>query len=151
MVNSNNWIRNKLLSLDQKIIWFLLVSGFNTLLGFCLFPTVYWLFAGYREHYLLMLIGCHIVTVSNAYLTNKFLVFRTRGDCAQEIVKFGLFHGIYFLVMITVIPILVEFSKINPVIVQFSVSVFVVCFSFFWYDKVVFFTQKKSGWIKETL
>lgn len=138
------WLR----TFDLKILWFLIVGGFNTLLGFGLFPCIYWLLEGYRSHYLFMLIGCHIVTVSSAYFTNKFLVFRTQGDYASEMMKFGFFHVIYFLVMILLVRILVEFGAVNPVVVQFCVSVLVVCFSFFWYDKVVFFVKKKEDSIK---
>lgn len=144
MLHYINWIRSRILILDQKIVSFLLVGGFNTLVGFCLFPTVYWYFAPYRKHYLIMLISCHIITVVNAYLTNKYFVFRTQGDYAQEVMKFGLYHGAYFLAMITFLPMLVERSKISPVIIQFLVTVFVVCLNFFWYEKVVFSDGSKK-------
>ncbi len=145
MIIDIGFLKTKIKAIEPKIIWFLLVGAFNTLLGFGLFPIIYWTLVPYRSHYILMLIGCHITTVLNAYVTNKYLVFRTQGFSSSEIGKFILFHIIYFLVMITLVPILVQFASINPVVIQFGISVFVVICSFFWYDKMVFLSKNKQN------
>ncbi len=123
---------------DAKVIWFLLVGGLNTALGFGLFPSVYWLFENYRQHYVWTLVICHIITVSFSYITNKVLVFRASEQSFSEMVKFGSFHLLYFLMMIFLVPVFVEYMHCNPMVIQFFISVLVVITSFFWYDKVVF-------------
>lgn len=130
------------LSFDTKILWFLLVGGLNTALGFGLFPLVYWVLQDYREHYIWMLVICHVTTVGFAYFTNKFLVFRTQGRSITEMTKFGGFHLVYFAIMMFLVPFFVEHLHYNPIIIQFSVSVLVVITSFFWYDKVVFLLSR---------
>lgn len=124
--------------LDKKMMRFLVVGAFNTLVGLSLFPIAYWVLIAYRTHYMVMLVICHGVAVLNSYTTNKLLVFRTQGNCSAEIGKFLLFQMSYLLVTLTVVPVLVEFSHLNPVIVQMSMGILSIMFSFFWYNKVVF-------------
>ena len=130
------------LNFDTKVLWFLLVGGLNTLLGFGLFPTVYWVMADYRAHYVWMLAICHIINVSCSYFSNKYFVFRTQGRVLTEMTKFVSFHVVYFLFVLLLVPFFVEYAHFNPMVIQFSISVLVVISSFFWYDKVVFLLKK---------
>lgn len=125
-------------TLDKKMMRFLAVGAFNTLVGLSLFPIAYGILISYRTHYMVMLVICHGVAVLNSYTTNKLFVFRTQGNCSTEIGKFLLFQMSYLLVTVSVLPLLVEFSHLNPVIVQMSMGILFIMFSFFWYDKVVF-------------
>lgn len=131
------------LHFDSKVIWFLLVGGCNTLLGFGLFPFVYWLMSDYRKYYIWMLALCHITNVSCAYFSNKYWVFRSQGDVLTEMTKFASFHGVYFVLMMLVVPPLVEYGHFNPMVIQFSISILVVISSYLWYDKVVFLLKNK--------
>jgi putative flippase GtrA len=128
----------KKINIDKKLLLFLAVGAFNTLVGLSLFPIAYWLLIAYRAHYVVMLVICHGLAVLNSYTTNKLLVFRTKGNCSVEIGKFLLFHMSYLLVTISVVPLLVEFSHFNPVIIQMSMTLLAIVLSFFWYEKVVF-------------
>lgn len=131
-------LKLKINLVDKKYLWFLIIGGFNTFVGFVLFPLVYWLFIAYRSHYLMMLTMCHGISVCISYLTNKFWVFRSHGYHSKEFLKFIGFHGMNYLVMIVLMPFLVEHAHLNPVIIQLSLTVIIVLISFFWYDKVVF-------------
>lgn len=131
------------LNKDAKVLWFLMVGGLNTVLGFGLFPAVYWLLQDYQSHYVWMLVVCHITSVSFSFLTNKYLVFRTQGQYVSEITKFGGFHLFYFFLMIFLVPLFVEYAHCSPVVIQFSISVLIVVTSFFWYDRMVFLSGKR--------
>jgi putative flippase GtrA len=131
------------LNVDSKVFKFLLVGGLNTLLGFGLFPTVYWFMTDYRGYYVWMLVVCHITNVSCAYFSNKYFVFRTQGDVVAEMTKFVSFHVAYFFLMLLLVPFFVEYAHFNPMVIQFSISIVVVISSFFWYDKVVFLLKNK--------
>lgn len=135
-------MRNQL-NQKMKILWFLFIGGLNTAVGFGLFPCVYWLMEAYRPHYIWMLVGCHIVNVLFSYTSNKYFVFRTEGQVLPEILKFVSFHGLCLLVMLFFVPLFVEYGHANPVIIQFTLSIFVVTISYFWYDKVIFFTNEE--------
>lgn len=130
------------LNVDSKVFKFLLVGGLNTLLGFGLFPAVYWFMTDYRGHYVWMLVVCHITNVSCSYFSNKYFVFRTQGNVAAEMTKFVSFHMAYFLLMLLLVHFFVEYAHFNPMVIQFSISIVVVISSFFWYDKVVFFVEE---------
>lgn len=131
-------IQLKKINFDKKIIRFLVVGGFNTLVGLSLFPLMYWLLSGYRAHYVVMLAVCHVFTVLNSYITNKMIVFCSSGNYSVEIGKFLLFHLSYLLAIMYVIPLLVDLSHLSPVIIQMSITGLSAACSFFWYDKVVF-------------
>ena len=130
------------LTSNGKLLRFLLVGGCNTLLGFGLFPAIYWLIPDLRKHYMWILVSTHIINVLWAYFANKYFVFRTQGRVLNEMTKFVSFHLLCFLIMILAVPFFVELAHIHPPVIQFSVSVLVVISSYFWYDKIVFF----YGW-----
>ena len=132
------------LNLDKKIVRFLLIGGCNTLLGFGLFPTVYWLMTGLRKHYIWMLMFCHVINVTWAYFSNKYWVFCTQGQTLCEMTKFMSFHILCFLFMLVCMPILVEYAHLSPVIIQFFISILVVLCSYFWYNKIVFFAVENK-------
>jgi putative flippase GtrA len=129
---------------NMKILWFLCIGGLNTLLGFGLFPCVYWLMEEYRQHYVWMLVVCHGINVLFAYVSNKYFVFRTEGQVLPELLKFACFHGFCLLMMLFFVPLFVEYAHLSPVLMQFSMSVLVVITSYFWYDKVVFLLMKSE-------
>lgn len=135
-------LKLKINLVDKKYLWFLIMGGLNTVVGFSLFPLVYWLLVAYRSHYLILLTMCHGIAVCISYLTNKFLVFRSNGYHSKEFLKFISFHGMSYLLMIVLMPFLVERVHLNPIVIQLSLTTVIVCISFFWYDKVVFLTKK---------
>lgn len=126
---------------SSKITLFLIVGLLNTLLGFLLFPCIYFFFSSYQKHYVIMLVVSQILCITNAYLTNKFLVFHTRGNYLSEISHFFSFHGLYFLITITLIPLGVESFQLNPVVLQLGMSLFVMMLSYLWYNYFTFTDQ----------
>jgi putative flippase GtrA len=128
--------------MDRKIVRFFSAGAFNTLLGFCLFPLIYYSFSSYKNHYVIMLILSQFVCTLNSYLTNKYFVFKTKGNFNHEIPRFLVFHVFYFLIASTVIPFFVETWKINPVLIQITISIVVVLSSYFWYDHVAFLSHR---------
>lgn len=132
----------KLLKKPSKITLFLIVGLLNTLVGFLLFPCIYFFFSSYQNHYVVMLVVSQILCIINSYLTNKFLVFNTKGNYLSEIPRFFSFHGFYFLITITAIPFCVESFQFSPVVLQLSMSVLVMMLSYLWYNYVTFLQVK---------
>jgi len=89
-------------------------------------------------YYLIVLTVSQIVCVTFAFLTNKFLVFRTKGNYGTEFMKFITFHLSYFLVNLAALPVLVVFFGINPIIAQTSFAVMVIVSSYFWHSRITF-------------
>lgn len=126
----------------QTKIRFLLAGALNTTIGLAVYPALYFLMAPLRLHYLAILTISQVVCISFAYLTNKFLVFRTSGNYLRESGKFITFHLSYFLVNLVALPGLVELAGMNPVWAQTLFAVLVIVTSYFWHSRITFSTTK---------
>jgi putative flippase GtrA len=122
----------------QVEIKYLIVGAFNTAVGLAAFPILYFALERLNIHYMGLLIVSQIICVTSAFFTNKYLVFRTKGNHAREFIRFSSFYMTYFLINLVLTPLLVEVQGLNPVITQLAISVGVVLSSFIWHRKVTF-------------
>jgi len=137
----NNLLSKKLTYLvktnDTKIR-FLITGIINSSFGLLMFPFFYYLLEEYKFHYLLILTISQFICIFFAYFTNKFLVFKTKGNYVSEFLKFISFHLSHFLVNLLALPILVEFFKLEPVIAQIFFALMVIISSYFWQSRITF-------------
>ena len=137
----NNLLSKKLIYLiktnDTKVR-FLITGVLNSLFGLIMFPLFYYLLEEYKFHYLIILTISQFVCIIFAYFTNKFLVFKTKGNYASEFLKFISFHLSHFLVNLLALPVLVEFFKLEPVIAQIFFAMMVIISSYFWQSRITF-------------
>lgn len=131
------WYRS-MLSRHQTKIRFLMAGGANTLFGFSIFPILFFALKPFDVHYLLILSLSYLFSVTFAYLTNKYFVFKTQGICLKEIAKFLTYHVACFLVNLIALPLLVEVMHLSPVVAQTGFVVFVVATSYLWHSRVTF-------------
>lgn len=124
---------------------FLVVGGFNTMLGLSLFPLLYWILIPRGLHYLEIWFFSQTICIFTAFLTNKFWVFRTSGNYKQEFFKFASFHFTILLVNFMVLPLMVNLFEINPVIVQTLFALCVIVSSYFWYSQITFKKKQTSN------
>ena len=113
---------------EQKLRY-LAVGGWNTLFGYLLFVALYARLGG-RINYIAILVVSYVISISNAYLCYKFLVFKTRGNYLREYLRFYLVYGLAFLINLALLPLLVEVLKLNPVVSQGAIVFFTVVISY---------------------
>ena len=128
----------QLARLHETKLRFLSAGGLNTLFGLAAFPALLWLLASTKLHYLLVLTMAQALSVLFAFLSNKMLVFRTRGNYLAEFLKFSTFYLTYFLANLALLPVLVEICGIKPVWGQFLFTGCVIVSSYFWHSRVTF-------------
>lgn len=128
----------KLIRQHEVKLRFLFAGTLNTVFGLAAYPSLYFLLAAFRLHYMAVLGITQITCVVFSYLTNKFLVFRTVGNYLRESGKFVLFHLSYFLVNLIALPFLVEIVGISPVWGQTLFAVSVIVTSYFWHSNITF-------------
>jgi putative flippase GtrA len=126
----------------QTKIRFLIAGAFNTAMGLAVFPVLYFVAAPLKLHYMIILTISKIICISIAFLTSKFLVFRTSGNFLKETGKFLTFHMAYFLVNLAALPALVELVGMNPVWAQTLFAVLVIVTSYFWHSRITFSSSK---------
>lgn len=123
-------------------IRFLLAGALNTVIGLAVYPALFFLAAPLKLHYLVILTISQVLCITFAFLTNKFLVFKTSGNYLQESGKFLTFHLSYFLVNLAALPALVEFAGMNPIWAQTLFAVLVIITSYFWHSRITFSPSK---------
>lgn len=126
----------------QTKVRYLFAGGLNTILGLAAYPAIYFLAAPLKLHYLTIFAISQTLCVTFAYVTNKFLVFRTSGNYLREFGKFITFHLSYFLVNLVALPVLVELAGMNPVWAQMLLAVLIIVSSYFWHSRITFSPTK---------
>ncbi|MFV0458998.1 MAG: GtrA family protein [Actinomycetales bacterium] len=90
---------------DQRLA-FLLVGGFNTVVGFGWFVATNWAIGGLfdpRYGYLVVTTVSYVPAVFCAYLTFRYLVFRVRGHFFRDLLRFATLYltglGVNYLLL----------------------------------------------------
>lgn len=99
---------------------FLIVGGWNTLFGYAVFIVLYYNLHS-LTHYILILIINYLISISNAYLTYKFIVFKTRGNYLKEYLKFYLVYGLAFIINLLLLIISAEILHLNILFSQTAI------------------------------
>lgn len=103
--------------LKNEKIRYLLVGGYNTAFGYILFVLLLMLLKD-RVHYLIVLVISHVISVTNAYLAYKFLVFKTQEQWLLEFVKFNTVYLGMLSINLVALPAMVELLAIRPIVGQ---------------------------------
>jgi putative flippase GtrA len=128
-----------------KKIRFLIAGMVNTAVGLAVYPILYLVFEPMGMGYIQVLIIAQVLCISFSFVSNKYFVFKTKGNLKKEYLKFFAFHGFYFALNLVCLPILVEAFKINPIISQTGFAIAVIMTSYFWHNAVTFKTARESS------
>ncbi len=126
---------------------FLVIGGFNTLIGIFVYPLLYWWLvpASHAVNIMVVdsvLVVSQIICISNSYLMNKYFVFKTKGLSFWEYLRFTLFYNIIFIINLGLLPLLIKIMHANPAKIQIGINVLVAMSSYFWHKLVTF--KKKT-------
>lgn len=104
-------------------IRFLLVGGYNTAFGYFTFAAAYW-FWHEEIHYVGLAIAAHFVAVTNSFLTQRHLVFRSTGSWTKEFLRF---HVSYLAMLPVGIGLLAFFHEVAglPMLLAQGAALFV--------------------------
>lgn len=98
---------------QNQILRYLLVGGWNTFFGACIYALLYrWL--GSHMHYLLVLIPANVLAITNAYLGYKIIVFKTRGNYWREYLRCYAVYGGMMVFNAILLYVLVTLIKLRP-------------------------------------
>jgi len=122
------------------------VGGVNTAIGLAVYPILYVLLSPFGVGYVKALIFSQIICITFSFISNKYLVFKTKGNVKKEYPKFFAFYGIYFMINLLCLPVMVEVLNMNPMIAQTLFSIAIVASSYFWHNLITF--KSSSGELK---
>jgi putative flippase GtrA len=115
---------------DNQQLRYLVVGGWNTVVGYGLFASIY-LIVGKQIGYLAVAIIGHVLAVSHSFLTQRHLVFRHHADGWQAYLRFHIAHLGTLLLGTALLSILVEMVGLKALTAQALVTVVTVCTSYF--------------------
>lgn len=123
---------------SDKKIRFLIVGGINTLWGIAAYPVLYLILNPLGVNYLVTLVLAYAVSITFSFTTQKYLVFKTRGNHLRELSKFLGLQGVILALNLIALPALVVATSWNPALIQIGLSIVVAILSYFFHDLVTF-------------
>ncbi len=133
----------------KKFIWniehyrFLIVGAYNTAFGYLTFVILYQTL-GDKLHYLILVVISHIIAVTNAFISQKHLVFRTNGSVFFEFIRFNITTLGTLLLSLAGMSLLVGQFKTKVLVAQALVTVISVMVSYFAHKNFTFKKHKLS-------
>jgi putative flippase GtrA len=122
-------------------IRFVLVGALNTAVGLGIYPVLMWALAPAHVSYMVPMVMSHPIGIAFSYTTNKLITFRTRRNILAEFSKFGTFYLLLFLANLALLPMCVEWLRLQPVPSQIAIALLGITMSYFWHSRITF----KSG------
>jgi putative flippase GtrA len=122
-----------------QFLRYLLVGGWNTLFGYCIYALfTALLMPRLRFGYIYAAVFSNLIAITVAYFGYKFLVFKTRGNYISEWFRCILVYGSGLLPGLILLPLLVEglhhgfhLQSSAPYIAGALLTGFTVIYSFF--------------------
>ena len=139
--------RHGLTHLQTHRLWqsfaYLAVGGWNTFFGAGLYALAYTLLHPH-VHYLMILVACNILAITNAFLCYKLLVFRTRGNWLREYLRFYVVYGVAMILGMGLVVLLVQRGGLHPVVANLLTTAVTVACSFFGHRHISFAPRAKT-------
>lgn len=131
------------LDASERPLRFLVAGGINTGFGLAIFPLLLWSSDWLRDHYMVALLIAQSISVSFAFVTYRFGVFRDKGEIVRQFGIFSSFYLFNYIANWVALPFLVEVASIPPVIAQLGFTIILIVGSYFWHSRVTF--RKREG------
>ena len=119
----------KLSGRHEEKLRFLIVGGWNTVLGYLLFVALFGLLGGVIHYAVILTLG-YFVGITQAYFCYKFLVFKTKGNYLREYLRFYLVYASAFLINLALLPVSVEILGVSPIVSQGVIVLITVIISY---------------------
>ena len=102
---------------NRKEVRYLIVGGWNTLFGWAVFVALQ-LGVGATIGYMAVLVIAQIISIVNAYLCYRWLVFRVQGSWWLDFFRFSTVYWIVFGINVVALPVLVSVIGMNVIVAQ---------------------------------
>lgn len=97
--------------LDHQVLRFAMVGVVNSVFAFGVFASLQ-LTIGGRVHYLVVLVLAHVLGVLEAYVLQRWLVFRVNGRWWRDLARFWAVYLVALAVNLVALPLLVEVAQV---------------------------------------
>jgi putative flippase GtrA len=122
----------------RKQALYLAAGAWNTVFGYGVFALFYRAGRTFGWGYLPALWMSQLLAIANAYVSYKFLVFRTRGAWLTEFARFSLVYWVVLAANTLALPALVRGLGWNPLAAQAAFTAATVVAGYFAHDRFSF-------------
>ena len=130
-------IMNKIQMLKNFELRYLVVGFMNTAFSYLLSLFLYYKLILYLNLIIISFIT-YLICITISFFTYKFFVFKSKGKCLIEYLRFFIGYGTISLLSIFCLWVLVNFFSIRFWIAQGCIAVIGISISFFWNKNSVF-------------
>lgn len=122
----------------SKQVNYVITGAWNTIFAYGAFVILYYLLEKYKLHIFITLMLSQILGLTQAYVTYKFFVFKTKGHYLKEYLRFYVVYGSTFLVNLILIYIFVKVLLLNPILSQGIIAIIVVVLGYLGHNNYSF-------------
>jgi putative flippase GtrA len=129
---------------ETSLLWqrsrhlrYLAIGAWNTLAGYAIFAGLYLAFAQHLNYMIIAAIS-HLFAVTQSFVTQRWIVFRSSGNWLAEYLRFHIAHLGSLAIGLSALPIMVEVFKTSPLIAQAVVTALIVVASYFVHQHFTF-------------
>jgi putative flippase GtrA len=101
----------------REQVQYLVVGGWNTFFGYAAWAVLQYLFGDVVD-YRLIIIASYPIAIANAYVTHRYIVFRSHGPILREIPRFSFVYVLTLLANLLLLPVLLEVIPLSIYLVQ---------------------------------
>ncbi|MFT4187730.1 MAG: GtrA family protein [Aeromicrobium sp.] len=121
---------------DHRVA-FLIVGSINTVVGFAWF-VFFDVTVGRIWGYMITLLFAHVAAVLCAFVLYRRFVFRVRGNTLIDLARFESVNLVSLAVNATMLPIFVEFGRLQPIVAQAAIVFLTTLISYVGHSKLSF-------------
>ena len=125
------------MNLNNRFLRFIIVGCVNTFLSIAITTILYKMLQGYIITFFIVMIS-YVVAIFVSFLSQKFFVFKTRGNVLREYASSLGVYGFIAVISSFLIHFLVEVWYLNIIISQIAVIPVVILLSFVMQSKFTF-------------
>lgn len=114
--SADRFIPRPLMRYREQVLY-LAVGGWNTLFGYAVFATLYYL-VGDVVGYGVVIVVSYVVAILNAYVGYRYVAFRSHGSVLHELPRFSVVYLATMVVNLVFFPIALQVLPASPYLVQ---------------------------------
>jgi putative flippase GtrA len=114
----------------REVILYLAVGGWNTLFGYLNFVALYY-FLEARLPVAVILVMSYALSIANAYICYRYVVFRSRGSVLREMPRFTSVYLVALAANLVILPLALRWLPLSAYAVQALFTIAVVVLSYF--------------------
>ena len=123
---------------NNQFVRYLSIGSVNTFVGIITYPVLFYSLTSFDLNYIEILYISFFITTLFAFITNKYIVFRSRFNFIYEYFKFIFIHVIFLVLNVFVLKMLVEDYEYHPVISQIILT-FIIIYIGYHYNRIITF------------